>query len=326
MAHQSIKPDSERVRSLLEMRAPITNKELQRLIGLFAYYARWILSYSDKILPLIKSTLPLSSDALFAFDVLKQALASAALHPIDSTLPLTVETDASNFAIAGTLNQKGRPIASHSKTLSPAEQRHSSVEKETYAVVKALRKWRYFLIGRHFTLVTDQKSVSFMFDRHHASKIKNEKIMRWRMDLSSFHFTILHWPGKKMIGPDTLSRAFCGTIGTSHLKELHVSLCHSGVTRMAHFVQSKNLSYSLLEIRQMTSECRECQKIKPQFVQSQGSCLIKSTQPFERLNLDFKGPLPSTTKNRYFLTIIDEYTRFPFAFPCSDITPFIVIN
>ena len=47
VAHQSTKPDPERVRSLLEMRAPITNKELQRLIGLFAYYARWIPSYSD---------------------------------------------------------------------------------------------------------------------------------------------------------------------------------------------------------------------------------------------------------------------------------------
>ena len=107
-----------------------------------------------------------------------------------------------------------------------------------------------------------------------------------------------------MIGPDTLSRAFCGTIGTSHLKELHVSLCHPGVTRMAHFVRSKNLPYSLSEIRQMTSECRECQEIEPQFVRSQGSCLIKSTQPFERLTLDFKGPLPSTTKTVIFQLLL----------------------
>ena len=35
--HQSIKPDPKRVRSLLKIRAPTTNKELQRLIGLFAY-------------------------------------------------------------------------------------------------------------------------------------------------------------------------------------------------------------------------------------------------------------------------------------------------
>ena len=53
VAHQSIKPEPERPRSLLAMRAPTTNKELQRLIRLFAYYARWIPSYSDKIRPLI---------------------------------------------------------------------------------------------------------------------------------------------------------------------------------------------------------------------------------------------------------------------------------
>ena len=117
------------MRSLLEMLAPTTNKELQRLIGLFAYYARWIQSYSDKIPPLIKPTLPLSKDALFVFVVLKQALASAALHPMNNTLTLTVETDASDFAIAGTLNQKGRPIAFHSRTLFPAEQRHSSCKR-----------------------------------------------------------------------------------------------------------------------------------------------------------------------------------------------------
>ena len=51
-----------------------------------------------------------------------------------------------------------------------------------------------------------------------------------------------------MIGPDTFSRAFCGATGTSHLKEFHASLCYPRVTRMANFVQSKNLPYSLLKI------------------------------------------------------------------------------
>ena len=89
-----------------------------------------------------------------------------------------METDASEFAIAATLNQDGRAVAFHSRTLSLSEQRHSAIEKEAYAIVEALRKWRHLLIGRHSTLVTDQKSVSFMFDAKHSSKIKNEKILR----------------------------------------------------------------------------------------------------------------------------------------------------
>jgi len=98
---------------------------------------------------LIKASLPLDEDALRAIDIVKQDLASATLQPINESLPFTVETDASDFAIA-TLNQDGSPVAFHSRTLSPSEQRHSAVEKEAYAVVEALRKWRHLLIGKHF--------------------------------------------------------------------------------------------------------------------------------------------------------------------------------
>ena len=54
--------------------------------------------------------------------------------------------------------------------------------------------------------------------------------------------------------------------------------------------------------------------------------LIKSTQPMERLNIDFKGPLPSATQNKYFLTFIDEYSRFPFVFPWPNISSQTVIK
>ena len=54
VAHQSIKPDPDRVQSLLDMPILKTSKELQRMVGLFAYYARWIPNYSLKIRPLIK--------------------------------------------------------------------------------------------------------------------------------------------------------------------------------------------------------------------------------------------------------------------------------
>ena len=325
VAYHTIKPDPDRVQPLLDMPVPKTKKELQRIIGLFAYYARWIPNYSDKIRPLIQSSsLPLNDDVDSAIDDLKQTLATASLHSISDDLPLTVETDASDFAIAATLNQNDRPVAFHSRTLSACEQKHSAVEKEAYAVVEALRKWRHLLLGRHFTLLTDQKSVSYMLDTRHASKIKNEKIMRWRIELSSFCFTIVHRPGKENVGADTLSRAFCGAVTLNRLRDLHVALCHPGVTRMAHYVRTKNLPYSLADIREMTANC-ECLEIKPQFVHFDGAHLIKATQLFERLNLDLKGPLPSVSKNRYFLTIVDEYSRFSFAFPCSDMVTKTII-
>ena len=65
---------------------------------------------------------------------------------------------------------------------------------------------------------------------------------------------------------------------------------------------------------------------KPHFVWSNDVRLIKVTQVFERLNLDFKGPLPSAFSNKCFLTVVDEYSRFPFAFPCSEMTVKTVIQ
>ena len=123
---------------------------------------------------------------------MKNNLAEATLQPINEAFPFISETDASNFTIAATLNQNGKPVAFHARTFSTSKQRHSAVEKEAYAVVEALRKWKHLLLGKYFTLITDQRSVSFMLDMRHTSKIKNDKILRWRLELAAFDFTIIY--------------------------------------------------------------------------------------------------------------------------------------
>ena len=49
------------------------------------------------------------------------------------------------------------------------------------------------------------------------------------------------------------------------LFKLHEALCHPGVTRLNYFVRTKNLPYSLDEIKKMTSRCAVCCEYKPQF-------------------------------------------------------------
>ena len=97
---------------------------------------------------------------------------------------------------------------------------------------------------------------------------------------------------------------------------------------MYHFTKIRNLPYSLEDVRRMVKSCRICNEFKPRYHKPVQGTLIKATQPFERLkfNIDFKGPLPSTSENRYSLIAIDEYSRFPFVFPCSDMTTNTVIT
>ena len=187
------------------MPVPRNSKELQRLVGLFAYYAQWIPRYSHKIRPVVAAQFPLGDNAVGAIKVLKDDLSSAALGAIDETLPFVLETDASDNAISATLNQQDRPVAFFSRTLTSNERRHVSVEKEALAIVEAVRKWAHLLTGRRFKIVTDQRSVAFMYDNNNHGKIKNDKVLRWRMELSEFAFDIAYRSGKLNAAPDALS-------------------------------------------------------------------------------------------------------------------------
>ena len=54
--------------------------------------------------------------------------------------------------------------------------------------------------------------------------------------------------------------------------------------------------------------------------------LIKATQPFERISIDFKKTLLSVSKNKYLLVVVDEFSRFLFAYMCPDIKSATVIE
>ena len=321
ISYQHIRPDQNRLKPLLEMPPPTSLKAQKRIIGMFAYYSKFIENFSDKIYTLNRNNVfPVPQDVLEAFRLLKLNLRDAALKSIDFNQEFVVETDASDYCIAATLNQQGRPVAFFSHTLSGSETKHHAVEKEAAAIVESIREWRHFLIGRKFKLVTDQKSISYMFDNKRKSKIKNMKIARWRLDLSQYKFTISYRPGPENVAADTFSRIASVGHYMQDLHELHEQLCHPGVTRLSHFVRTRNLPYTQENVRTVTNNCKSCAFLKPQFLRSKGT-LINATAPFQRLSVDFKGPLPpSRNGNQYLLTMIDEYSRFPFAYPCKDMS------
>ena len=157
-----IKPDPERLRPLKDFPFPVNSKQLKSVLRMFAYYAKWIDRFADKVRPLANAKVfPISKDikALQVFQLLKQELESDALHSIDESKAFVVECDASEVAVCATLNQGGRPVAFMSRTLQGGDLHYPAIEKEATAIIEAIRKWSHLLLRQTFTLVTDQRSV-----------------------------------------------------------------------------------------------------------------------------------------------------------------------
>jgi transposase InsO family protein len=329
ISHLTLKPDPERMRPLLNLPVPTDPKSLTRALGLFAYYSRWIEKFSDKIKPLTQCTsFPMTDSAITAFQSLKSDVVNSSLASPNGRDMLVIETDASDVALSASLNQNGRPIAFFSRTLQPHEKRHPAIEKEAAAIVEACRKWRHYLYNSYFKLVTDQRSVSFIFNSADHGKTKNHKIERWRIELSSLDFEITYRPGADNAAADCLSRAVIASVCAtdSALKTLHDGLVHPGAARLYNFVRARNLPYSMEDVKRVISKCQVCARVKPQFYRPENPPLIKATQALERLAIDFKGPLPSVGPNKYLLTVVDEYSRYPWAFPCKEMDAKTVID
>lgn len=211
----SIAPDPEKLKAVVDWPIPSSVPDVRKFLGFANYFRRFIDHYSFISRPLEEMT---GKGAHFewnearqcAFEQLKRALLQApVLRLANVDLPFRVDTDASDFAIAGVLLQQASdnkygdalfPVAYASRKLSPAERNYTAAERETLAVIYALQTWRLYLF-KHFDLYTDNMGVVYL--RTKPSITRREA--RWVEFLADYDFTIHHQSGKTNVA-DPLSR------------------------------------------------------------------------------------------------------------------------
>ena len=121
----------------------------------------------------------------------------------------TLSTDASDVGIGAVLEldqEEGgqvvkRVIAYASKTLSDTQRRYCTTNKELLAVLTTIELFRYYLTGRHFTVVTDHASLTWLCNFREPEGM----VARWIACLQPFNFTIVHRPGKHYSHADGLN-------------------------------------------------------------------------------------------------------------------------
>ena len=204
--------DPSKIKTVQELPPPENLETLRSFLGLAGYYRKFIPEFATIAAPLTaltKKCMPFiwEDSHQTAFLALKTSLCSAPILAYPRfDLPFILQTDASNVGLGAVLaqldtNGTERVVSYASRTLTPREKNYSAMEKEALAIVFATEHFRYYLLGRQFQIVTDNRALTWL----HSVEPKG-RIARWIMKLQEFDFTISHRPGGANQNADALSR------------------------------------------------------------------------------------------------------------------------
>jgi hypothetical protein len=98
--------------------------------------------------------------------------------------------------------QDNRVIAYASRALRPHEQNYPTHDLELAVMVHALKMWRYYLMGTHCNIFTNQKSLKYIFTQVDL----NMRQRRWLELIKDYDLEVHYHPGKANVVADALSR------------------------------------------------------------------------------------------------------------------------
>ncbi|XP_036065872.1 uncharacterized protein LOC118598010 [Oryzias melastigma] len=209
-----IKPQTDKVSAVQSCPLPVTKKQLRSFLGMAGFYHRFIPHFSTRAALLTDLTgarspndIQWTKEAEVAFEDFRQSLSkSPVLYSPNFEKPFILQTDASDRGLGAVLLQgppdNRHPVAYISRKLFPREVRYSTVEKEALGIKWALDSFKYYLLGREFTLETDHKALQWL----ERMKDTNGRITRWYLAIQPYCFTIHHIPGRDNATADFLSR------------------------------------------------------------------------------------------------------------------------
>jgi hypothetical protein len=192
---------------------PSNTKQLKAFLGLRGYYRRSVPNFSPITKPLHKLTCESTpyiwgNDQERVFETLKNISCNQPLlqYPVFEK-EFIVTCDASADGIGSVLSQGIIRKDLPSRVLTKAEINYSTTERELTAIVWACRQFRPYIWGRKFTIVTDHKPLTWIFKMNDP----NSRIMRLKLKLAEFDYTINYKRGKENSNSDGLSRMYTMT-------------------------------------------------------------------------------------------------------------------
>jgi hypothetical protein len=224
-------PAPGKLTALLKWELPRTVTQLRGFLGMANYYSSYVPDYAEYAGPLMAklqlnridgrkgSTKPIvwkESDKE-SFRNLKEVMAGKLeLFRVDPDKPFVLRADASDKAIGAVLEQSREvtpghtsfvPVCFLSRKLGKHQLNWTPREKETYAVVSALRKWSGWIGLQPVLILTDHKSLEdWVKEKMDTPSGPAARRARWHETLSKFDLKVQYLPGKENVVADALSR------------------------------------------------------------------------------------------------------------------------
>ena len=157
-----------------KFQVPKSVKKLQRFLGMANYYHRFIPKCATISAPLHKllnkgEEFNWTYDHTFAFEKLKSVLQECTLLCfLYDSKDISLTTDASNSGMWAVLEEYNKdtsswePLAFFSKTFNQAQSKYSTFNRELFAIKSAIKHFLHLLEGRHFTVYTDHKPLTYI--------------------------------------------------------------------------------------------------------------------------------------------------------------------
>ena len=213
---KGVRADPAKTSAIREMPAPRDVPELRRFMGMVNHLGK----FSSQLATLMQPLLELLSknrewnwgpSQEQAFLKTKEELSKPTVLALyDAQRETKVSADASSYGLGAVLLQKTcngwQPVAYASRSLSETERRYAQIEKEALAITWACEKFAMYILGKRFAIETEHKPLVPLMGTKHLDSLP-PRVLRFRLRLTRFDYSIQHVAGKDLHTADTLSRA-----------------------------------------------------------------------------------------------------------------------